>query len=193
MGSCPNHAILSRPIRVFSPDDLLSLVQLSKLHVKLTDFGTAVPINGFHPDTIQPVALRAPEVILGCEWGSSADIWNLGCLIFEFLTGRWLFVPRKGPTWTAGAYHLAHMPAMAGEEFDTTYFLTGKHGGKYFDNAGKLRIQVGGVRGLEEALEYVVSNDEMPMCLSFLRSMLRLKPSDRASAADLIQHEWLKI
>lgn len=30
---------------------------------------------------IQPVALRAPEVIIGCGWDHSADIWNLGCLV----------------------------------------------------------------------------------------------------------------
>ena len=60
--------------------------------------------------------------------------------------------------------------------------------------AGTLRIQVGGVRGLEEALKSynVVNDDELYMCISFLRSMLRLKPSNRASATDLIQPEWLK-
>ncbi|KAG1764075.1 kinase-like domain-containing protein [Suillus placidus] len=94
-----SHAILSRPIHVFSSDELLNLIQFSKLNVKLTDFGTAVSINGFHPDIIQPFALHA----LGCEWGPTADIWNLACLIFEFLNGHWLFVPRGGPTWTAEA------------------------------------------------------------------------------------------
>ena len=61
--------------------------------------------------------------------------------------------------------------------------------------AGKLRIRVQGVRGLEDALKSykVVGDDELPICASFLRSMLRLKPSDRASAADLMQHEWLKV
>ncbi|KAG2126926.1 kinase-like domain-containing protein [Suillus clintonianus] len=195
VSSKPRHAILSRPLRVLSSDELLDSIQLSKLDVKLTDFGTAVSVNGFHPDIIQPFALRAPEVILGCEWGTSADIWNLGCLIFEFLTGHWLFVPRGGPTWTPEAYHLAHMPAMAGEEFDTTHFQTGKHLGKYFDDDGKLRIKVEEIQGLENVLESykVVGDDELSMCTSFLRSMLRLKPSDRASAADLMQHEWLKV
>jgi serine/threonine-protein kinase SRPK3 len=46
-------------------------------------------------------------------------------------------VPRGGPTWTAEAYHLAHMPAMAEEEFDAACFQTGKHSGKYFDNDGQ--------------------------------------------------------
>ncbi|KAG1759471.1 kinase-like domain-containing protein [Suillus occidentalis] len=179
-----SYAIQSRPIYVFSSDELLKLSQLSKLNVRLTDFGTAVSINGFHPDIIQPFALRAPEVILGCESGPSADIWNLACLIFEFLTGRWLFVPRGGPTWTAEVYHLAHMPAMAGEAFDPTYFRTEKFFDEYFDNDG-----------LEQALEFykVVADDELSMCTSFLRLMLRFQPSDRAGAPDLLKHEWLKV
>ncbi|KAG1779518.1 kinase-like domain-containing protein [Suillus placidus] len=128
----PSHAIRSRPIHVFSSDELLNLIQFSKLNVKLTDFE---------------------------------------------------------------AYHLAHMPAMAGEAFDTTYFRTGKNFGKYFNNDGTLRIQVEEIRGLENALESykVVGDDELFMCTSFLRSMLRLQPSDRASAADLLEHEWLKV
>lgn len=40
--------------------------------------------DGHHIDIIQPNALRAPEVILGGEWGASADVWNLGCLVCLF-------------------------------------------------------------------------------------------------------------
>ena len=60
---------------------------------------------------------------------------------------------------------------------------------------GKLRIRVQEVRGLEDALKSykVVSDDELPICTPFLWSMLWLKLSDRASAADLMQHEWLKV
>ncbi|KAG1768253.1 hypothetical protein EV702DRAFT_1203335 [Suillus placidus] len=63
---------------------------------------------------------------------------------------------------------------MAGEAFDPTYFRTGKFFDEYFDNDGKLRIQVEGVRGLEQALESykVVADDELSLCTSFLRLML---------------------
>jgi len=30
---------------------------------------------------VQPYALRAPEVILGLEWGTAIDIWSLGCMV----------------------------------------------------------------------------------------------------------------
>lgn len=41
-------------------------------------------VDGFHADQIQPYALRAPEVIIGSGWGTSTDIWNLGCIVCIF-------------------------------------------------------------------------------------------------------------
>jgi serine/threonine-protein kinase SRPK3 len=114
----PSHAILSRPLRVLTPDDLLEMNKISELNVQLSDFGTgksllwmlrshnlslglaAAAADGPHAAVIQPPALRAPEVILGCEWGPSADIWNLGCLasrlpmvlLYLFLTLNHVFL-----------------------------------------------------------------------------------------------------
>ena len=119
-------------------------------------------------------------------------------------------MPRGGPTWTAEEYHLAHMAAISAEEFDSAYFRTGRNFRQYFDEngasvarnepvlmsiIGKLRIQVEGIRGPKEALQSynVFDYDEVSMCTLFLQSMLRLKPSDRATAADLVQHEWLRV
>ncbi|GJJ15337.1 hypothetical protein Clacol_009613 [Clathrus columnatus] len=39
-----------------------------------------------------PVALRAPELILEQPFDMSIDIWAFGCLIFEYLIGRPLFI-----------------------------------------------------------------------------------------------------
>ena len=36
----PNHAVLSRPIRVFTSDELLNLIQWSEFKVQLADLGT---------------------------------------------------------------------------------------------------------------------------------------------------------
>lgn len=47
----------------------------------ILDSYLATMVNGFHEDLIQPYALRTPEVILGKGWDTSADIWNLGCLV----------------------------------------------------------------------------------------------------------------
>lgn len=47
----------------------------------LADFGHALVMDqeGFKQHA-QPDAYRAPEVLLGAQWGYSVDIWNLACL-----------------------------------------------------------------------------------------------------------------
>ena len=61
---------------------------------------------------------------------------------------------------------------------------------------GHLSIQVQSIRNLEQALDaYRVldsDNVDKPLCIDFFRSMLRLKPSDRASAAELLEHAWIR-
>lgn len=46
----------------------------------LSDFGEA-QIGDRHQGSIQPDLYRAPEVLLGMEWTSKADIWNVGVLM----------------------------------------------------------------------------------------------------------------
>ncbi|KXN87215.1 Serine/threonine-protein kinase spk-1 [Leucoagaricus sp. SymC.cos] len=184
----PEGAILSSPLNVFTSTELADLDQALNFDVRLTDYGTAAFADGYHADEIQPPALRAPEVILGSGWGTSADVWNLGCLIFELLTGRWLFSPRSGQTWTAEQYHLAHMPGVVGEDFNLSHFRQAKRFQDYFrEDEGRLRIRVGGVVSLEGALQkYGVisgSDTDDATLVAFIRSMLRLNPSDRATAA----------
>lgn len=57
------------------------MIRRLRVLIPLTLFYSAARVDGPHDILIQPDALRAPEVILGMDWGTSADIWNLGCLV----------------------------------------------------------------------------------------------------------------
>lgn len=68
----------------------LDPTKLGNIYPQITDFGASALLSddnnsndatqlGTHP--IQPDYYRAPEVILGCGWSFSADIWNLGVLV----------------------------------------------------------------------------------------------------------------
>jgi serine/threonine-protein kinase SRPK3 len=72
----------------------------------LSDFGTIKHIGQEHNSEIQTRYYRAPEVIFGCYWNKSVDIWSIGCLYFECLTGDLLFDPKNDEEHDTDAVHL---------------------------------------------------------------------------------------
>jgi hypothetical protein len=83
----PNTLVHSDPL--MEEDDLYE----DHISVKIIDFGVGIssfiiiPDNAAAPtdhkftETIQPIALRAPEVVLGLHWGTPADIWNAASVV----------------------------------------------------------------------------------------------------------------
>lgn len=70
--------------------------------IKLTDFGLAVPAFGSRQRSeangsvvIGTPAFMAPEQLVGGEIGRRTDIYALGCLAFDLLTGHHLFGARS--------------------------------------------------------------------------------------------------
>ena len=59
--------------------------------VRLIDFGSTTFINRHHSAVVSTRHYRAPEIILGLGWSYSCDMWSIGCLIIELLTGEALF------------------------------------------------------------------------------------------------------
>jgi serine/threonine protein kinase len=60
--------------------------------VRIIDFGGATLYNEAHSTVICTRQYRPPEVIMECcEWNEIADIWSIGCIIVELLTGDLLF------------------------------------------------------------------------------------------------------
>ncbi len=67
--------------------------------VKLADFGFARPVpqlEGSWTAYVSTRWYRAPEMLLGCEYGAAADIWAFGCIAAEMATGgKWWKNVRK--------------------------------------------------------------------------------------------------
>ncbi|KAM5347419.1 hypothetical protein ACJ41O_010424 [Fusarium nematophilum] len=84
----------------------------------LADFNHSFPgLDGDrgHLSAIQSHRYRAPEVLLGCPWTYSVDIWNLGLVMWNLLEDISLFERPVGDDGEYDAHvHLAQMVSLLG-------------------------------------------------------------------------------
>ncbi|KAI9749813.1 MAG: asparagine synthetase [Chaenotheca gracillima] len=184
--------IISKAVATNTPDSM------SQINIKIADFGVASWVDKHLTEFIQPTSLRAPEVILGAKWDTSADIWNAACVIYELLQGRVLFKGRPDPqgTWQAEDDHLAQMIELFGP-LPPDLLAEGSSSGFYFDKDGNmLNIHHMYRSSLENVINFKgntsLSDEEVPGLQSFLRSMLQYRPKDRLSAAEAAKDPWLQ-
>ena len=57
--------------------------------IKVIDFGSATFQDQYHSTIVSTRHYRAPEVILGLGWSFEADIWSIGCILVELITGEY--------------------------------------------------------------------------------------------------------
>ncbi|APA12741.1 hypothetical protein sscle_10g075110 [Sclerotinia sclerotiorum 1980 UF-70] len=81
----PKYLVLNQPLMEFVKLD-------SNFVIKISDMGGAFFKDKPPKHLVTPVSLRSPETILKEVPTTNQDMWSFGCLIFEFITGRPLFV-----------------------------------------------------------------------------------------------------
>ena len=108
------------------------------VNVKIVDMGNACWFHHHFSTEIQTRQYRSPEVILGLNYGASSDIWSFACMMFELITGDFLFEPRKGDTYSKNDDHLAQIIELIGK-MPKKFAIAGKYSKKYFNKNGTLR------------------------------------------------------
>ncbi|KAL1407347.1 hypothetical protein Q8F55_006769 [Vanrija albida] len=167
---------------------------LERITVKIADLGNACWVDHHFTNDIQTRQYRCPEIILGTRWGPSVDIWSAACLIFELLTGDYLFDPQPGNKYDKDDDHIAQIMELLGE-MPKSLALSGKYSHDMFNRRGELRHIVRlrfwpMLSVLKE--KYLMEAEEAELLTSFLLPMLHYYPDSRATAAELVKHPWLE-
>ncbi|KAJ2723540.1 serine/threonine protein kinase, CMGC [Coemansia sp. Benny D115] len=164
------------------------------LRVKLADLGNATWADKHFTEDIQTRQYRSPEVIIGARWDATADMWSCACVIFELLTGDYLFEPHSGSRYSKDEDHVAQIMETLGH-FPKKFALSGKYSDELFTRRGELRhIRRLHPFPLKELLhdEYSFSARDARETADFLLPMLEIVPARRSSAASMLSHKWLQ-
>ena len=163
--------------------------------VKICDLGNACWINHHFSNEIQTRQYRSPEVILGINYNTSADIWSFACLIFELIIVDYLFEPKTSDSFSKNDNHLAQIIELLGK-MPKKFCTIGKNSKKYFSKDGNLlRIKNLQFWNLKSVLitKYKIKENEAKSLCDFLLPMLEYYPEKRASAKTMLNHYWLKM
>ncbi|KAF9445372.1 kinase-like protein [Macrolepiota fuliginosa MF-IS2] len=190
-----NILLAGAPVAIGQGPVELQESELMSSTFKLLDFGAANKMSNRFAQQIQPTALRSPEVIIGAEWDTKVDIWNFGCIIYEFLTGKPLFAPswdNKGSGLSPTETHLAQIVGLLGS-FPSSLLAQGTRTEQYFDPQGSLLKQdLRYNTTIARLLKDRYSRRKSSRMADFLLKMLVIDPAQRWSAAQLLEHPWLR-
>ncbi|KAM4060995.1 kinase [Hirsutella rhossiliensis] len=163
------------------------------ISVKIADLGNACWVNHHFTNDIQTRQYRSPEVILGSKWGASTDVWSMAAMVFELITGDYLFDPQSGTKYGKDDDHIAQIIELLGP-FPRSLCLSGKWSQEIFNRKGELR-NIHRLRhwALPDVLreKYHFKEDEAKRISTFLTPMLELVPEKRANAGGMAGHGWL--
>ncbi|KAH9819219.1 kinase-like domain-containing protein [Melampsora americana] len=168
---------------------------LERITVKIADLGNASWITNHFTDDIQTRQYRSPEAILGSSWGTPVDVWSASCMIFELLTGDYLFNPDAvSKRYTKDDDHIAQIIELVGP-FPKHIALSGSFSSAIFNRKGELR-HIHKLKNwpLDSVLtdKYCIDKEPAAQLTSFLQPMLNVVPDQRATAKEMLSHSWLK-
>ncbi|TEB32686.1 kinase-like protein [Coprinellus micaceus] len=146
-------------------------------------------------DVFGPLALRAPEVVIGSNFGPRLDVWAVGCLAFELLVGEWLFNPiGEGDDWTVEADLLAQIFAVTGQRFSPQALSRAQRKDGILDAEGNLlRKKEPPHTSIEERLASanILTEKEVKSAAGFIRKCLTVEYLDRPTSEEAATDDWV--
>lgn len=188
-------AALYRPIMVAYPDTEHLIPLLPEMFsVKLIDLGNSHRLGDKQPSLIQTAPYRAPEVILGIPFDEKVDIWSVGCVVYELLTGHILF-PTIDPANGKHISNTQHIYDILSTipSPDSEYLQASPLGSSLLrnDHTRKLLNTTLHLSLLSRLEQSGFTKEEACLVGSFLEQLLTFNHKKRPSAVQMLEHPWL--
>lgn len=166
------------------PENVL-VSDIENCQVKIIDFGSGCYADRRIYTYIQSRFYRAPEILMGMQYGTAIDIWSLGCLVPELLMGRPIFPSENEADQVALICEYLGTPSRevlrrctrATSFFDPYCRLL-----KYQNPSGKIR-RAPGSKSFNDILP--------PAAAEFCTDCLKWDPADRLSPKDAAFHNFV--
>ncbi|XP_020782232.1 dual specificity tyrosine-phosphorylation-regulated kinase 2 isoform X2 [Boleophthalmus pectinirostris] len=186
------------------PENIL-LKQQGRSGIKVIDFGSSCYEHQRVYTYIQSRFYRAPEVILGSRYGMPIDMWSLGCILAELLTGYPLLPGEDEADQLACIIELLGMPSqklldaskraknfVSSKGYPRYCTVTTLPDGTAVLNGGRSRR--GKVRGPPASKDWSVAlkGCDDQLFLDFLKQCLEWDPALRMTPSQALRHPWLR-
>ena len=175
-------------------NDLVEKININSdnCDIKIADFGTCVELDDMFTDELQTEYYRSPEIILGYKYNEKIDIWSVGCIIVELLTGNLLFDPKKSKKYNRTTNHLLDIVELFGQ-FDKSMISKCKYKNKFFNKKNEIincpEIEFSSLKQFFIINE--LSEKDAKELSQFLLPFFKFKPKERISANDALKLSWL--
>ncbi|XP_054789261.1 serine/threonine-protein kinase AFC3 [Prosopis cineraria] len=164
--------------------------------IKLIDFGSTAFDNQDHSSIVCTRHYRAPEIILGLGWSYPCDLWSVGCILVELISGKALFQTHDN------LEHLAMMERVLGPLPEHMARRSNRGAEKYFRHGTRLnwpegaisRESIRAVRKLDHLKGLVARqvDSSRSSLTDLLHGLLAYDPSDRLTARQALDHPFFR-
>jgi dual specificity tyrosine-phosphorylation-regulated kinase 2/3/4 len=169
------------------PENILFTNKLRNM-IRLTDFGCSVRVAKSFYTYVQSRYYRAPEVVLDIPYGPAVDIWGLGCVLVELVTGKTLFRPED-------EFELVAMHAQILGNPPTWMVREGKRAARFFRADGVLILRPNSDGVMRIPGSWSIKN-ELTGCdddfVGLVTKCLMWDPNQRLTAVQILEHPWVQ-
>ena len=166
----------------------------TNIECKLIDLGNSEILGHNNDDEIMIRSYRPPENIMNSFYNEKADIWAMGCIFYELVTGEYLFdIDRDLTDNEKDRDHLHQMYEILGK-ISKDYALDCEFSEQLFDNKGRvLNKKHCDYTTIDKILinEFEMNDIDSQNIYEFLKKLLDYNIKTRYSAIYAYNDKWL--